>query len=116
MCNFCENLQVGNKIILNGRNLSVKDNIYKAVITNKEDYVKDLFHFSLKGMKSQDGNVYVMMEYLLKLKNNALNQEIIMNPFSESVQFNFYPMCGLRLSKEIIEFENSRKMYINNKN
>ena len=55
--------------------------------------------FSLKGYH-HEGNTYVGVEYKQVLKSRE-GEEVIIWPFSESIQFNFCPVCGKTISQNI---------------
>lgn len=105
MCNFCDNLnyETKNKIIWNVRSTYADDNIYEfAEHENDYDFVDNQCWFDITGYKA-DGNTLVGIGYNQILSGEKIGEVNIL-PFSETIQFNYCPMCGKQISKDIKEF------------
>lgn len=123
MCNFCESLTDNSKqISLSTRSRFADDNISDYLW---EDYEKDysskkwyenLSVFRFFGYKYKS-NTYVGVDYRQEMVNKY-GEKIIISPFSESIQFNFCPICGNKISNEIKNFReySSYRIFIDEKN
>lgn len=103
MCIFCDTLIEEKEIGWNVRSTMADDNIYEMLDSDYENpNYEDLCSFKLCSYKHND-NIHVTVEYNQQLVNK--NGTTIIHPFSESQHFNYCPMCGKQISKEIIEFK-----------
>lgn len=105
MCKFCDNLINGtkNKLMWNVRSTYAHDNVYEFMEElNGYEFVNDQSTFCLAG-HIYEGNVRVGVEYEEVLKGDNIG-EIFISPFTEYVQFNYCPMCGKQISKDIKGF------------
>ena len=101
MCEFCDSLKDKNKQITWQLRSTYADN-------NICEFVNDTtcslcngcqMGFSLK-VFNYEGNAYVGVEYKQVIKSRG-GEEVVIWPFSESIQFNFCPVCGDQLSKKL---------------
>jgi len=105
MCEFCENITNRDKeIIWNVRSTYADDNICEFVNDNNCSVCEGCFmHFKLSGYKSYDEDIYVGVEYNQELTSSD-GKKVYVRPFSETIQFNYCPICGKQISKNIKEF------------
>lgn len=100
MCNFCDALMVNKEILWEVRSTYADNNICEFV----NDTTCSLCNGCHMGfsLKSHDykGDTYVGVEYKQVLKSTE-GEEVIIWPFSESIQFNFCPICGNKISRNI---------------
>ena len=110
MCDFCSNIKNRNKeIIWLVRSTYADDNVCEYVNNKNCENCKGCnMHFKLSGYE-YDGNTYVGVEYCQVITPNN-SEDVIIRPFSESVQFNYCPFCGKQISKNILPF-NDIKQY-----
>lgn len=107
MCEFCESLIDKEKeITWSVRSIMADDNICEFVNENKCNICGGCkMYFTLSGRKYEDlGEVYVDMAYTQKLKSKD-GREVVIRPFSEGIQWNFCPVCGIQISKTIKSWE-----------
>jgi len=116
MCEFCDvisNTEFKDSTIHWSVRSTMADENLEDILNEKLDYQS--FHtthygFGMYGYKDDKGNVSVALEYRQELTN--YHQEVIISPFSEMVQFNFCPMCGKQISKDIKSFEDNHDFII----
>jgi hypothetical protein len=100
MCGFCQALENESKeITWHVRSVYADDNVCEYI--NGYD-TKVAFKLN---SYNHDGKIIVGVEYRQEI-NSRDNEKIIISPFSEMIQFNFCPICGKQISKEIKDFEN----------
>ena len=123
MCKFCDALLDENKEInWKVRSTCADDNICEIMTTSHLDKkTKEAIYgdkddpcynpvdcsrcrgcessFSLSGYKDSKDNVRVGLEFYQKVCDT------IVHPFSETIPFNFCPICGKQISKNISKFE-----------
>lgn len=110
MCNFCNALTNNTKQInWSVRSTFADDNIsdylnedYEEDYSSK-DWHEDISVFRVYGYK-HEGITFVGVDYRQEMVNKY-GEKIIISPFSESIQFNFCPICGNKISDEIKRFE-----------
>lgn len=108
MCDFCDVLtsdDYDKKIRWSVRSTMADDNI-EEVLEEKTNYsecwIERYSDFKLYGY-TFEGNVKVGIHYRKQISNG--NGEVaIVNPFSETIQFNFCPICGEKISESVKEF------------
>lgn len=100
MCDFCDSLIDNTKsIIWQVRSTYADDNINEFL-----DSYEEVCLFKLNSHLYKD-NVYVGVEFKQEILTNRDDVEkIIISPFSEAIQFNFCPICGMQISKDIKDF------------
>lgn len=114
MCDFCEALSKSNKIIWNVRSHIADDNICEYVSNSDCSCCGDCNEsFSLSAHQYKD-NTYVGVDYE-KIITDGKGKEVKIMPFSETIQFNFCPICGEQISKTVKEWDEyySHQIYIN---
>lgn len=109
MCEFCDVLtsdRYTKKIQWNTRSTFADENI-EEVLEEKSKYSERwIENYSGFEMDSyiHEGNIFVGIQYRKEISNNK--QEIaIISPFSETIQFNFCPICGKQISENVKEFK-----------
>lgn len=103
MCDFCDVLTSSNyekKINWSARSVFADDNISEIL---GDDYLEDYSCFKMYGYNHEE-NIYVGVEYRQELSKNG-REIVIISPFSETVQFNFCPICGKQISRTVKKFE-----------
>ena len=106
MCTFCENITNKEKqITWNVRSIMADDNICEFV-NDKQCSVCGgcRMYFTIYGYNFEDDSVKVGIDYNQYLKSPK-GEEVIIRPFSETVQFNYCPFCGKQISKTIKDFD-----------
>ena len=101
MCQFCETLKDKTKDIKwRVRSTYAEDNICEYV-NDEECSCCDgcISHFKLVNYE-MEGNTRISIEFCQKLKDNQGN-EVIIEPFSEPIQWNYCPICGEQISKTV---------------
>jgi hypothetical protein len=102
MCQFCENIK-DEKFTWQVRSTYADDNICEFVNGNDCDICSGCkTWFNLTGYDYK-GNTYVGVTYNQILSNGET--DVIIRPFSESIQFNYCPFCGQQISKEVLDFK-----------
>lgn len=108
MCAFCETLMQEshkqNEIKWSVRSTFADDNVEEALSCEyKKDWLENFSAFKIYGYEYED-DIYVGIDYRKELteKNGG---RCVISPFSEGVQFNYCPMCGKQISKNIKSFE-----------
>lgn len=104
MCDFCEALLNEKEINWCVRSTFADDNINELI---EGDEIESTFKLSSHIYKDR---VYVGLEYRQELKTESDN--IIINPFSESIQFNYCPICGSQISKTVEDFKTCSSNYL----
>lgn len=102
MCQFCETLTDGNKeIVWSARSTMADDNI-TDIISERGQIVEELSKFEIYGYE-REGKTFVGIQYReeMVLQNK---EKVIISPFSETIQFNFCPICGKQISDEVKKF------------
>lgn len=108
MCDFCDAIpNSSKKIVWSVRSTFADDNISESL---GDDYLEDFSYFKLYGYKYED-NTYVGIDYRQELSKSG-RDVVIISPFSETIQFNFCPICGKQISKDIKEFKDYSEHYI----
>ncbi|MGM7720619.1 hypothetical protein [Metabacillus sp. Hm71] len=110
MCSFCEALTDNTKQVnWSVRSTFADDNLseylnedYEEDYSSKE-WSEDFSVFRIFGYK-HEGNTYVGLDYRQEMVNKY-GEKIIVSPFSESIQFNFCPICGNKISGKIKKFD-----------
>lgn len=112
MCGFCDNIKNENKeIIWRVRNTSADDNICECINNINCEKCKGCnMHFKLNGY-NYNGDTYVGVEYHQTITYYN-SEDAVINPFSESIQFNYCPFCGEQMSRNISRFDNIAKYSI----
>lgn len=108
MCGFCDALKSdGDKIInLEVRSTMADDNICEFVNDNDCGLCSGCnMKFYMVGY-CIDENIRVQICYNQKIMS-TLNSEVIIYPFTETIQYNFCPMCGEQISKDIKQFKDN---------
>lgn len=100
MCNFCEALVNNDKEIAWQVRSTYSDDNINEYLDGIE--IKSVFKMNSYLHKEQ---ILVGVEYRQEIQSKE-NEEIIISPFSEMIQFNFCPICGIQISKNIEDFEN----------
>lgn len=110
MCDFCDALSTSTfkekEIIWNVRSTFADDNIVDMLdVDYSGDYLEDYAAFKLYG-HNRDGNIFVGVEYRQEISNRIQSKEkVVISPFSETIQFNFCPICGKQISNNVKEFK-----------
>jgi len=113
MCSFCNALIKGYKektINWAARSTMADDNLEESLGDYPDQFYTSYYGFSLYGYAHND-NTMVGIDYEQRL-HAAGKESVIVNPFSETVQFNFCPMCGEQISKTIKPFEDNYNFII----
>lgn len=96
MCKFCDALINKKENMWNTRSAYADENLEDKLNENNNiyatDYTQDHSPFKLTSYE-HNGSVMVRVEYREELSKNK-SDTIIINPFSETIQLNFCPMCG----------------------
>lgn len=105
MCEFCDSLTDNTKkITWQVRSTYADDNICEFVNDENCDVCEGCkMWFKIDGY-DYDGNAFIGITYNQELTSTD-GKQVIIRPFSESIQFNFCPICGKQISKEVKEFE-----------
>lgn len=113
MCEFCDNITNRDKEIRwLVRSTYAEDNICEFANGHNCDDCNDCnMKFVLSGYTYND-NVMVGIDYEHRLKTYK-GKDVIIHPFSESMQFNYCPICGKQISKHIRDFEKYYEIEIN---
>lgn len=105
MCEFCESITNKNKEILwQVRSTYADDNVCNYV--NGEDCNRCKgckMYFKLSGTNYNE-NTYVGVTYMQQIMSEN-DTKVIINPFSEGIQFNYCPFCGKQISENIKDFK-----------
>jgi NADH:ubiquinone oxidoreductase subunit F (NADH-binding) len=105
MCEFCESLKDKTKeIIWSVRSSYADDNMCEFVNDEncqycngcKEGFVIDAYDY--------EKNTKVDITYFKTISTKD-RKEVKVHPFSESIQWNFCPICGKQISNKILDFE-----------
>ena len=109
MCKFCENLTNDSEISWLLRNTGADDNIcdYENVDCDECSGCSNM-EFGIQGYDIK-GNAHVAISFYQKVLLFTEN-EIVIHPYSETIQFNYCPFCGKQISKDVIDFD---KIYNN---
>lgn len=113
MCDFCEALNKSNKIIWNVRSHMADDNVCEYINDLDCSQCKNCNEsFSLSAHQYED-NTYVGVDYE-KIIADGKGEEVKIMPFSETIQFNYCPICGKQISKTIKDWDEyySHQIYI----
>lgn len=105
MCEFCEALKDKNKEIeWFVRSTYADDNICEYINDNECSKCNGCnMYFNLKGYNI-DNNLYVGVEYNQTV-TSPMGEDVIIRPFTESIKFNYCPICGQQISKNMSLFE-----------
>lgn len=105
MCEFCESLIDNRKeVIWNVRSTYADHNICEYINDNNCGACNRCeMEFILKGYKYNE-DIYVSAEYNQVVFDNEGN-EVVVRPFTEGMQWNFCPVCGKQVSKNIKTFD-----------
>lgn len=111
-CSFCNALLNGNKITWEMRSSYADDNICDKINGTDCDLCKACdANFSIGSYVLKDeAHVYIEFEQHI---GTALKTEAIIHPLSESVVFNYCPVCGKKLSSKEPELRISNHLKIN---
>lgn len=112
MCKFCESLTDNTKeIIWSVRSTYADDNICEFVNgDNCFNCGRCEMYFTIDGYTIDD-DTYVSIAYNQKI-TSPTKEEVVIRPFSEGIQFNYCPICGKRISKNIREFDKYYELII----
>lgn len=115
MCEFCDSITDRNKeITWLVRSTYADDNICDFVNENICSSCNGCnMNFSLDGYVWDD-NVVVGIKYEQKIISST-GYEVVVHPFSETIQFNYCPICGKQISKYIKDFKDYYEFKINEK-
>lgn len=107
MCKFCDVLTSTThkeKISWSVRSTFADDNIIETLENDHcVAWMEDCADFKLKSY-THEGNTFVGVEYRQELtKKNR--EKVIISPFSETIQFNFCPICGKQISNTVKDFK-----------
>lgn len=112
MCDFCEALNKGNEITWSVRSHMADDNICEYVCGSDCSYCGDCSErFSLSAYQHKD-NTYVGIDYE-KIITDGKGEEVKIMPFSETIQFNYCPICGKQISEHIKNWDEYYSHQIN---
>lgn len=116
MCKFCDTLTSDkhNKINWSIRSVFADDNVQDFLDDKfyEDGYIETNAHYGFKLVGySNEGNTFVSVECKQEYTNNNKNK-VVFHPFSEGVQFNFCPICGKQISKDVKKFEEYYEGYI----
>ena len=105
MCKFCEALKDETKEInWLVRSHYADDNICEFVNEENCQYCNGCQEgFAVDGYDYK-GNTKVSITYSRTVWSKDKKQ-VIVRPFSEAIQWNFCPICGEQISKEILDFD-----------
>lgn len=97
-CDFCKTLKNETKDIRwNVRSTYAEDNICEYINGENCSCCSSCdSHFKLNS-HNFNGNIRVSMEFYQKI-NDIDKNEIIIEPFSETMQWNYCPICGDKIS------------------
>lgn len=107
MCKFCDELiKEYNKIHWLTRSVYADNNICEFV-NNYDCELCDecTMDFTISSYNI-NGDTYVGLEYHQHLMSKN-NKEVIIFPFTESMQWNYCPICGKQISKNINKSDQS---------
>jgi hypothetical protein len=98
MCEFCEGLKSKEKgITWHTRSSYADDNICEYIDSHETES-----HFKLVSHE-YNNTAYVGIEYYQYVLTNEDDiEKVVINPFSESIPFNYCPICGIQLSENIV--------------
>lgn len=112
MCKFCDALTDKTKEIeWLVRSTYADDNICKVVNNQNCGMCDDCEMRFLLSRHEYKDDLYVGVEYSQVINKGNENQAII-RPFSETIQWNYCPICGKQLSKNIRESDEYYKSVI----
>lgn len=98
MCKFCDAFTDRTKdVTWLVRNLSADDNVHEVI-----ESVEELTYFELYGYKSEEGNTMIGVSFYQEVTDKN-KKKLVVHPFSETIRFNFCPICGKQLSKNILD-------------
>lgn len=108
MCEFCDVLtaeKYDKEIIWGVRSTFADDNIEEILESRSytERWIEDYSGFKLYG-HVHEGNTFVGVEYRKEISNHT-DEKAVISPFSETIQFNFCPICGKQISSKIKGFK-----------
>jgi hypothetical protein len=113
MCKFCENItDEKSEFIWVVRNAGAEDNICEFVNNNTCDECNGCANlkFGIRGYNI-DGNVRVGISFYQNILSYR-NEDVVINPYSETQQFNFCPFCGKQISKDVVSFNEAYRQNI----
>lgn len=104
MCKFCEFLKSDKmeRLLWHTRSTFADSNLEEFLEEKsgyEESYIQNYSDFQLVS-HSQDGDAFVGIYYREEVSNSK-GEKVIISPFSEIIQFNYCPMCGEQVSKEV---------------
>ena len=105
MCEFCEALKDETKEInWSVRSSYADDNICEFVNEENCQYCNGCQEGFTVDAYDYKGNTKVCITYS-KTVGTKDGKEVIVRPFSEGIQWNYCPICGEQISKEILDFD-----------
>lgn len=110
MCNFCDTISKNN-FVLEERSTYAEDNICEFVNNLDCNLCEScLPHFELFSFQDNyKERSFIQIGYYKKVFSK--NSKVIVHPFSESIQINYCPFCGEKISKHVVQFENNDNIY-----
>lgn len=101
MCKFCEALKNKNNIEVSVRSTYVDDNTCEYLVNNDCSSCGECNMKFVLNAHEIDEDHFVCMNY----EQTMMNGKFKIHPFSEGIQFNYCPICGTQISKNLIDFE-----------
>ena len=105
MCEFCEALKDETKEInWSVRSSYADENMCEFVNGDSCQYCDWCAEGFIIDAYDYNGNTKVCITYSKTVRTKD-KKEVVVHPFSEAIQWNYCPVCGEQISKEILDFD-----------
>ena len=105
MCEFCEALKDETKEInWSVRSSYADENMCEFVNGDSCQYCNGCAEGFIIDAYDYNGNTKVCITYSKTVRTKD-KKEVVVHPFSEAIQWNYCPVCGEQISKEILDFD-----------